>query len=319
MTHATEARTGRAWAYAPYGIVDDPASLGLVESRVAGEHGTTVARHLAARTSVRATIFLHGAAGAWTTWTPLLQGALDAGIRIENPVLLDLPGWGDGRFFSPGGEFTVASISDFVKDTVEGLGYTEWDIVGHSLGGSIALHMAAEWPDRVLSVGVVSATTFSVIRSIDRPMANFAELPAFTALWRIMQTVAPFGAAGRGLILGLGAIGAMRLLFSPLFRYGLRVPGSVVRATVRDLRPRAFAAAVTATRGYDAAHWWAKVECPVRAVKGDHDVFVTNEDFAELATVAPGALLTVLDDCGHFGIVERPAAVLVALGFTGAR
>lgn len=319
MTHATESTTGRADGYAPYDIVDDPGALGLTCTTVTGEHGTTVARHSASRTSVRATIFLHGAAGAWTTWTPLLQSARDAGIRIENPVLLDLPGWGDGRLFSPGGAFTVASISEFVKDTVEGLGYTEWDIVGHSLGGSIALHMAAEWPDRVLSVGVVSATTFSVIRSIDHPVANLAELPAFTALWRLMQVVARFGAAGRGLILGLGRVGVMRVLFSPLFRHGLRVPASVVLATVRDLHPRSFAAAATATRGYDAARRWATVQCPVRAVKGDRDIFVTDGDFVELAAVVPGALLTVLSDCGHFGIVERPAAVLVALGFSGPR
>ncbi len=302
--------------YAPYPVVSDAATLGLVETRVAGEHGHTVARHRAVRTSVRATIFLHGAAGAWTTFTPLLQAAAADGIEIENPVLLDLPGWGEGALFPGAVDLSVDSFGAFVKDTAEGLGYTEWDIVGHSLGGSIAMHMAAAYPDQVLSVGMVSGTTFSVIRSIDHPFANFREVPAFVMLWRILQLLSLLGRTGRRIVVGIGATPMARLLFAPLFRHGYRVHRSVTDATVLDLHPRSFAAAATATAGYNAHHWWGRIACPVIALKGDRDIFVTDADFDELARVVPDSRRTVIEDCGHFGIIEHPHAVLAALGYT---
>ncbi|HAM25830.1 MAG TPA: hypothetical protein DCP11_03780 [Microbacteriaceae bacterium] len=63
---------------------------------------------------------------------------------------------------------------------------------------------------------------------------------------------------------------------------------------------------------------WSAIECPVRAMKGDRDVFVTQGDLDELGRLLPSSVRTVIDDCGHFGAVERPMQVLVALGFIEA-
>ncbi len=302
--------------YAPYALLLRAERLGLIETTVTSELGSCVARHSPTRTSNRATVFIHGASGAWTTWTPLLQCANDAGLQIENPVLLDLPGWGDARMTDHLGDVTVAAISTLVEHMVEELGYTQWDLVGHSLGGFIALHMASIWPDRVMSVGMVSGTTISVIRSVEHPVRNFFELPGFTMLLKVMQVLAALGPAGLALVRFAGTTGILRLVFAPLFRHGRRVPVSLLAATARDLRPKSFVAAARVTRGYDAASIWSKIQCPVRATKGDRDVFVNRADFEALERILPDSSLTVIADCGHFGIVERPAAVLEALGFT---
>jgi pimeloyl-ACP methyl ester carboxylesterase len=50
--------------------------------------------------------------------------------------------------------------------------------------------------------------------------------------------------------------------------------------------------------------------------KGDRDVFVTQEDLDHLGQLLPSSVRTVIPDCGHFGAVERPRAVLSALGYT---
>jgi pimeloyl-ACP methyl ester carboxylesterase len=62
---------------------------------------------------------------------------------------------------------------------------------------------------------------------------------------------------------------------------------------------------------------WATIDCPVRATKGDRDVFVTACDFVSLAKVLPTITLPVVSDCGHFGSIERPREILTALGFLG--
>ena len=302
-------------SYAPYELVSDAASLGLATTTVSSALGTCVARHPARRRSTRATLFLHGAAGSWTTWTPLLQAAVIDRIDLGDIVVFDLPGWGDARLAEGPLDDPIHAICSLVKDMAEELGYTEWDLVGHSLGGFISLHMAAIWPQAVLSVGMVSGTTFSIIHSVEHPVRRFRELPGFTMLWRVMQFLATLGAAGPALVRGIGAIGLLRPATFPLFRHWRAVPRSQGRALAAEIRPRSFSTAARVTRGYDAETRWATIECPVRATKGDRDVFVTQEDLDHLGRLLPSSVRTVIPDCGHFGAVERPRAVLLALGY----
>lgn len=305
--------------YAPYDVTLDDGELGLTRTTVASELGSCVARHRPHRGSTRATLFLHGAAAAWTTWTPVLAAAEDVGLDIRDPVLLDLPGWGDARLTDFDAEVSIGAIASLVERMAEELGYTEWDLVGHSLGGFIALHLAALHPERVRSVALVSGTTFSVIHSVDHPVTRFAELPGFTMLWRIMQFLATLGPVGPALVRGAGRTGVLRLVFAPLFRHGFRMPRSLIRATANDLRPRSFAAAAEVARGYDADRVWGAITCPVHALKGDRDVFVTDEDLDHLGRLIPHSTRTVIADCGHFANVERPVAMLVALGYGRGR
>jgi pimeloyl-ACP methyl ester carboxylesterase len=308
--------------YAPYGLILDPARLGLERIDVTGSSdgsggsiGTAVAHYRRTARSPRATIFLHGAAGSWTTWTPLLQAADAAGVPINNPVLLDLPGWGDATLTADADSLTLEAVCAIVKQCAEELGYTEWDIVGHSMGGFIALHMASLWRESVLSVGIVSGTGRSIIRSVEHPLRHFGELPAFTLLWRAMVALAPAGEMASRILAGLRRIGMLRLAVSPLFRHTRRIDTSVINALGAELKPRPFALAATLVRGYNPQSRWGRIHCSVRALNGDRDVFSTADDLAELGAAIDGSVLTVIDDCGHFAAVERPHEVLVALGY----
>lgn len=303
-------------SYAPFELLSDAGSLGLVTTTVSSPLGTCVAKHPARRTSTRATLFLHGAAGSWTTWTPLLQAAAAEGIDLGDIVVFDLPGWGAATLTTSAVDDPLLAICSLVKDMAEELGYTEWDLVGHSLGGFIALHMASIWTQAVLSVGIVSGTTFSVIHSVEHPVRHFRELPGFTMLWRVMQLLAALGPVGPALARGIDAIGLLRPVTFPLFRHWRAVPRSQGHALADEIRPRSFATAASVTRGYDADAHWARIECEVRATKGDRDVFVTQEDFDHLGRLVPSSVRTIIPGCGHFGAVERPRAVLQALGYS---
>ena len=158
--------------YAPFDLVTDPALLGLARETVETAHGRTIVHHAASATDPsarrRATVMLHGAAGSWTTWTPLLQAAREVDALVSRPVLIDLPGWGDSPEPDPG--LDVESAAAVVVEVAEALGVTEFDLVGHSMGAFIALHLAATRPDLVLSVSVVSATSFSAIDAVSHPV-----------------------------------------------------------------------------------------------------------------------------------------------------
>lgn len=303
-------------AYAPYPLTTDAASLGLVETTVQLAAGArVVARHRPGRTSTRATVFLHGAAGSWTTWTPMLASADALGVTIVNPVLLDLPGWGDATPDPHAEPLTLGIVCELVRDVALELGYTEWDLVGHSLGGFIALHMASIWPQSVLSVSLVSGTTWSVIESVAHPWRGLRIIPGFVLLRFFMKLLAPIGPAALAAVRGLRAVGILRLASFPLFRHLSRIDETVIRALAVELRPRSFVTAGDVTLGYDADAHWSRIECPVRATKGDRDVFVTHNDLDRLGRVVPGTVVAVIDDCGHFANVEQPAATLAALGY----
>jgi len=274
----------------------DAAALGLTTTTIAGAAGTIVARHRA-RDSSRASILLHGAAGDWSTFTPLLAS-------IDEPVLLDLPGFGAASL-TPGA--TLQEVCALIRDTAEKLGYTEWDLVGHSMGGFLALQLAVEYPERTRSVGVISPTSFAVIASVRHPVRGFLVLPAFTMLWgvmRLMRTGAIVRLARR--------IGVLRLAVFPLFRHPFAMDASVVDALADDVRPRAFTAATEFVRDYDTSAW-AGITCPVVAVQGDRDVFARASDLERLAELIPHAETTVIADCGHFANVEKPGEVVELL------
>ncbi|WP_044443114.1 alpha/beta fold hydrolase [Agreia bicolorata] len=305
--------------YAPFGLDADPASSGLVPVTVDTELGPIRVHRSATRTGSTATLLLHGAAGSWTTWTPLLAAARAAGEPLADVVAIDLPGWGD----SPGprirSRLTLDSLADVVWRAVTQLGYTRADITGHSLGAFIALHLAAIRPAHVTAVRLVSATTFSVLASIEHPVRSFSAVPGFTLLLGVFRLLRTGGDRGVRLVRAVRKAGLLRVAVSPLFRHTLRVPRSVVNALADEVRPDSFVRAAEATRGYDPQRRWTSIRCAVWAVRGDADSFVPSRDLTGLLRTIPLATLTEIGDCGHFAHVERPRETLEALGLATSR
>jgi len=183
------------------------------------------------------------------------------------------------------------------------------------MGGFIALHMASIWPGSVMSVGIISATGQSIIDTVEHPLRHFFRLPAFVMLWQAMRLLRVFGPSGRAFVRFLGSIGVLRGLVTPLFRHTARIPPRVIDALGDELRPRAFTVAASITRGYNLDAQWGKIQSPVRAIRGDDDVFSTAGDLARVGSIVRHCTSTTITDCGHFAAIERPSAVLYALGY----
>ncbi|WP_431198228.1 alpha/beta fold hydrolase [Leifsonia xyli] len=252
-----------------------------------------------------ATILLHGAAGSWTTWRPLIA-ALEAerGGPVPDLVVPDLPGWGA----SPADPATLDAgvLAGAVAEVARAFGYRRWRVVGHSLGGFVALELAVREPEGTESVVVVSATVFGARAdrlSASGMLLRYAPLVLLLAGMRVLAALGRFGSP---LVRALDRCGLLRVLVSPLF--AAPVPG-VVHELARDLRPAAFVRAVATARDYPAGERWVRIRCPVLAIRGDHDVFVPARDDVLLAALVPGWRGVVLPGTGHFAHVEHPTAV----------
>lgn len=286
-------------------LLADGRSLELRRRIVRTRRGSVVVR-TGRPANGPATIMLHGAAGSWTTWTPLIAQADRDGSDWTDLVVVDLPGWGESGTLPR--SMTVADVSAAVMDTALALGYTSWHLVGHSLGGFVALDIAAREPLHSLSVTLVSPTGSAVIDAVRHPLRGGAALPAFAGMRAAMGLLDALGPAGAGLLRVLDRAGAMPALAAPLFARPRSIHSSVIDALAREIRPRSFGCAARLAASYDMERW-SEIVCPVLSIRGRRDAFCGPRDRDGFAAHIARFRETVLDDAGHFAHIERADAV----------
>ncbi|MBA3518814.1 MAG: acetoin dehydrogenase dihydrolipoyllysine-residue acetyltransferase subunit [Rhizobiales bacterium] len=109
-------------------------------------------RHLKAGTDKPGTpiLMIHGFGADMTTWM-FNQGAL----AEERPVYaIDLPGHGGST--KTVGDASAAGLATTVLGYMEAAGIARAHLVGHSLGGAIAVEIARRAPDRVAALTLIS-------------------------------------------------------------------------------------------------------------------------------------------------------------------
>ena len=298
-------------SFAGAGLDVDPESLGLRRSVVALDSGDVVV-HSGRQAGGRAAILLHGAAGSWTTWIPLLHESDWSGLPLTDVIAIDLPGWGESAL-PDAADFDVRAMSAAVATVARRLGYEEWTVAGHSLGGFVALDLAVLAPESTHAVGLVSPTGPAVLAAIERPVKGGAALPWFAGMLVAMRTLALLPDEGRRLIAALRRIGVFGALSAPLFKSRRALHPSVVDVLAAEIRPRAFLRAARAAAAYDVTRWRA-IRCPVRSIRGGRDVFVGSGDCAAFDALIADYAEARLPAVGHFAAIERPSSVLAALG-----
>ena len=250
-----------------------------------------------------ADVYLHGAAGSWTSFRELLHPA-----AAHDRVLIDLPGWGESTQDARMANLSIEAMARAVTGTLTSLGYRRWNLVGHSMGGFLALHIAAAWPGRTASVTAISATTFGVSEAAGKPLRSLFRFPMFLGMLLAMRAAATLGPAGPALVRAIGSTAVMRPLLSPFFAEPASISAGVLRGLGEDARPACFSAAARAAAHYDFGQWRG-ILCPVLAIRGDSDVFTPPSDLLRLAEIIPRVQTVTLPHCGHFANIERPEHV----------
>lgn len=241
-------------------------------------------------------VLVHGLSGAATNWTelaPLLA-------KRRRVLIPDLPGHGGSE------PLPVASnlngYADRVRHLAEQEGTLPATVVGHSLGGSIALRLAMRWPEDVS--GVVLAGSAG-INSATR-WARF--WIAFFGMVRPGRKIAPHRrtVARRGLLRYL------------VFGYwGASDPPALSDRAVEGLLagPELHTDTISAGRALvrdDPRVDLDGVRCPCLVLWGARDRQVPIDDAFEYARRLR-ARLRVIADCGHLLVAERPDACLHAI------
>jgi pyruvate dehydrogenase E2 component (dihydrolipoamide acetyltransferase) len=113
--------------------------------------GGATTRYLRQGDGSDSVVLLHGFGGDLTTWL-FNQEALAAGGR--SVYALDLPGHGGST--KQVGAGTVDALAGTVADALDAIGVGRAHVAGHSLGGAVAIALAAAGPERVASLTLIA-------------------------------------------------------------------------------------------------------------------------------------------------------------------
>jgi len=96
-------------------------------------------------------LLVHGMAGSSDTWRHVLP-ALACRFTVVAPDLL-----GHGATAKPHTEYSVGAHANVLRDLMAALGHARATVVGHSLGGGIAMQLAYQFPERCERLVLVSS------------------------------------------------------------------------------------------------------------------------------------------------------------------
>ncbi|QDH78614.1 alpha/beta hydrolase [Echinicola soli] len=103
----------------------------------------------------KAVIFIHGFCETKEMWGKFIE-AFSGEYRVLCP---DLPGFGESRWFEE--TISMEQAADMLRDWIKDLGLEKPVVIGHSLGGYVALAMAALMGDELGGLGLFHSTAFA--------------------------------------------------------------------------------------------------------------------------------------------------------------
>lgn len=227
-------------------------------------------------------VFIHGSGDSARTWDPLI-----ARLPGYECLALNLPGHGD-RIDRPGPP--VMSVGDYADAVRAALARRELagvTLVGHSLGGAIALRMALEYPALVGRIVLVGTG------------ARMRVLPAILEAAK-SSVRADVARAHREL---------GRLAFAPEHE----AQADAYIAAMEPFAPGVYGRDLAACDAFDMMADLARIEQPALIVTGESDRLTPPKYAAYLRDHLENAHLALIPAAGHYAQVEAPDAVAAAI------
>lgn len=240
-------------------------------------------------------VLIHGIGDNSATWLPIITHLARRHLVIAPDLL------GHGESDKPRADYSIAAYANGVRDLLGVLGIQRATLVGHSLGGGVAMQFAYQFPERTERLVLVGSggsgpEVSHVLRMLTLPgsqaLLHLLRLP--TARWQISMVVAALRALGTSL--GQDAPDLLRVIDA--------LPDATARAAfIRTLR--------------SAVDWRGQMitmldRCylthgmPTLLVWGSRDAVIPVGHAHRAHAAMPGSQLEIFDGAGHFPFHTDP-------------
>jgi pimeloyl-ACP methyl ester carboxylesterase len=240
-------------------------------------------------------VLIHGVAGRAAQWDETML-LLAEHHTVVAPDLL-----GHGESAKPRGDYSLGAFASGIRDLLVGLDIECATVVGHSLGGGIAMQFAYQFPERcerlvLVSSGGLGHDVHPMLRAATLPGSELV-LPVL-AHARLLETVSLFPRA----------LGKLGFRAGPDMTEIARGYQSLSNAEARNAFIHTVRAVIdpTGQRVNASDRLYLASKMPSLIIWGERDRVIPVEHAQIAHDGMPGSRLELFEDSGHFPQLHRP-------------
>lgn len=229
----------------------------------------------------RPVILLHGWLGSWALWRDTME------ILSKDFRTYSLDFFGFGESLDRGSDFSVSNFVQLVNQFMDRLGIPKAPIVGHSMGGTVALAVALKYPQKTVKTIVIGSP-------IDGESLNFfLKLSGYKGIAHLAYSI-PY---------------VLDLFIMGLTRFGSS-QGKAIHQMVREdaskVTADSFFESIGTLRQTDLREELQEVNVPILGIYGKRDIIVNPNQSKILLQYAPTSTGEWFEKSGHFPMMDEP-------------
>jgi len=248
----------------------------------------------------RPVLLLHGWLGSWELWRDTIE-VLGREFRM---YALDFFGFGESDVVTTKAKgpnqhsadaFTVPTYVEMVYQFMDRLGIKRAPLIGHSMGGTVALGTAIRYPEKVVKVGVIGSPING--NSLNLLLKLSGNRTVASIFW-------VFG--GQGLLMFLR-------LYSYFMAKDGRAMARMITKDVSKISAESFFQSIGTLRQTDLRPDLHKLTVPTLGMYGKRDIIVRPSEHETLKAGVPHAQIEWFPDAGHFIMMDSPERFITTL------
>jgi pimeloyl-ACP methyl ester carboxylesterase len=256
-------------------------------------HGHRVSYRSAGSGSV--VLLLHGITSSATTWDDVLPWLAERHTVVAPDLL------GHGESAKPRGDYSLGAQANTLRDLLAVLGHERVTVVGHSLGGGIAMQLAYQYPELcerlvLVSSGGLGREVNALLRAAALPGSEWV-LPLLcrAGLYDVVAGASRF-------------LGRFGLRASPDVEEVWRGYASLADPACREAFVHTLRAVIEpgGQRVCAADRFYLTAHVPTLIVWGDRDAMIPVEHAHGAHAAMPGSRLEIFAGAGHLPHRDQP-------------